>query len=433
MDLLAQYNALLDQAEAIEASASAQGREITAEELTAIEGKLNDAKALKAKIDVLDRLKDAKASIVPAPKSGVASAQRKTESVAPAWEKDPMKGFANDNEFLSAVRYAAQTGNDPNQMPENLRALYAVGGDGQNTYNNQDGGFLVPQGAVAGDVLQIPAEFDPIAGRTTNVPLSTTKLSLNARVDKNHSSSVSGGLRVYRRKEEASLTSSKMEFEQVNLTVNSLFALTHSTEEMLADSSISIAAIIQAGYNDEFASKLIQERLNGTGVGEFLGVHNSPALVTVAKETSQTAATVNFQNVIKMRARVWGYNNAIWLANHDVMTSLVAINDGTNHIYIPSAREDVPDMLLGRPIFYTENMETLGAQGDIGCYNFSQYLEGTYQPMQSAESMHVRFLTHEHSFKFWTRNAGTPWWSSALTPKKGANTLSPFVNLAVRA
>jgi HK97 family phage major capsid protein len=432
MDLLAQYNALLNQAEAIEAGASAVGRDITAEELTAIEGKLDEAKALKAKIDVLDRLNKAKESTVPAPKSAT-PAKAKVESVEPAWEKDPMKGFASDHDFLMQVRGAAATGYNPERMSDNLRSLYAVGGDGQNTYNNQDGGFLVPQGAVAGDVLQIPAEFDPIAGRTTNVPLSTTSLSLNARVDKDHSSSVSGGLQVYRRKEEASLTSSKMKFEQVKLDVNSLFGLTHSTEEMLSDSSISIAAIIQAGYNDEFASRMIDERLNGTGAGEFLGVHNSPALVTVAKETSQTADTVNFENVIKMRARVWGYNNSVWLANHDVMTSLVAINDGTNHIYIPSAREDVPDMLLGRPIFYTENMETLGDANDIGCYNFSQYLEGTYQPTQSAESMHVRFSTHERSFKFWTRNAGTPWWSSALTPKKGANTLSPFVTLAERA
>lgn len=431
MDPREKYNKLLDQAEAIQKSAEAQGRDLTSDELVSIQGKLDDADGLKAEIDVLDRLNKASKSTVPAPKS--APQARKTESVKPAFEADPMYGFGSDNEFLTAVRTAAYTGNDPNQMPDNLRALYAVGGDGNNTYNNQDGGFLVPRGAVAGDVLQIPAEFDPIAGRTTNVPLATTKLSLNARVDKNHTSSVSGGLQVYRRKEEASLTSSKQEFEQVNLTVNSLFGLTHSTEEMLADSAVSIAAIIQAGYNDEFASRLIQERLNGTGVGEFLGVNNSPALVTVAKETSQTADTVNFENVIKMRARTWGYNNAIWLANHDVMTSLVAINDGTNHIYIPSAREDVPDMLLGRPIFYTENMETLGDAGDIGCYNFSQYLEGTYQPMQSAESMHVRFLTHEHSFKFWTRNAGTPWWSTALTPKKGANTLSPFVTLAERA
>ena len=47
--------------------------------------------------------------------------------------------------------------------------------------------------------------------------------------------------------------------------------------------------------------------------------------------------------------------------------------------------------------------------------------------------MHVRFENHEQVFKFWTENAGAPWWRSALTPKNGANTLSPFVTLAARA
>jgi hypothetical protein len=46
--------------------------------------------------------------------------------------------------------------------------------------------------------------------------------------------------------------------------------------------------------------------------------------------------------------------------------------------------------------------------------------------------MHVRFVNHERAFKFWTRNAGAPWWRSALTPHKGSATLSPFVTLAER-
>jgi len=65
--------------------------------------------------------------------------------------------------------------------------------------------------------------------------------------------------------------------------------------------------------------------------------------------------------------------------------------------------------------------------------NWSQYLEGTYENLQSAESIHVRFLNHETTFKFWLRNAGAPWWRTVLTPKKSASTLSPFVVLAARA
>jgi predicted phage gp36 major capsid-like protein len=58
-------------------------------------------------------------------------------------------------------------------------------------------------------------------------------------------------------------------------------------------------------------------------------------------------------------------------------------------IYQQSMQEDRPDMLLGRPIFYSEYPSTVGTQGDLMLVNASQFLEGLYQPLQSAESIHV--------------------------------------------
>jgi HK97 family phage major capsid protein len=256
-------------------------------------------------------------------------------------------------------------------------------------------------------------------------------------VDKNHTTSVSGGLTVTRRPETVDATSSRMELEQVTMRAASLFGLSYATEEILTDSPISFIALISNGFSQEFASKLIDERINGSGSGEFEGVMNSPALISVSKETGQAADTINYENVKKMRARVWGYRNAIWLANHDCLPELMSlvqvVGTGGAPVYQPSAKEDRPDLLLGRPIFYTEYTKTIGDAGDILCVNPTQYLEGTYQPLQSAESMHVRFVQHERAFKFWLRNDGRGWWRSALTPKNSTSTLSPFVRLAARA
>jgi hypothetical protein len=55
------------------------------------------------------------------------------------------------------------------------------------------------------------------------------------------------------------------------------------------------------------------------------------------------------------------------------------------------------------------------------------------RPLKSDESIHVRFLYNERTFRFVLLNAGQPWWKSALTPKHSSNTLSPFVTLAPRA
>jgi hypothetical protein len=49
--------------------------------------------------------------------------------------------------------------------------------------------------------------------------------------------------------------------------------------------------------------------------------------------------------------------------------------------------------------------------------------------MESASSMHVRFLNDEMAFRITFRVDGHALWNSALTPFKGTNTLSPFVTL----
>lgn len=351
------------------------------------------------------------------------------EVSGPQFEKDKARGFETPREFITSVIDAGRG----KRTDERLMSLRAAGSDEQSTFSDGKGGFLVPD-AFSPDVLQLEPESDPIAGRTRRIPMNSQTVKIPARVDKDHSSSVSGGLTVTRKEEAIAGTSSTMDFEQVALQAYSLFGLSYVTEELLQDSPQSFAALLEQGFRQEFTSHIIDERLNGTGVGEYEGVMNSPALVSVAKEGSQAADTIVYNNVLKMRSRCWGYQNAIWLANHDTFPQLAILEDaGNNNVYMPSAREDRPDLLLGRPIFYTEYTQTLGDLGDIVLVNFTEYLEGILQPLQGAESIHVRFVEHQRTFKFWLRNAGTGWWKTALTPKNSTTTLSPFVALAERA
>ena len=347
--------------------------------------------------------------------------------------KDPMKGFKSPREYFTCVLAAGRTG----RVDDRLKPLQATAGsDEHSTQDDAYGGFLVPEQMLP-DFLRTEPEPDPMLGRLTNIPMNSPIVNINARVDKDHSSSVSGGLTVARNMETQSTSSSRMQFEKVRLEAYSLFGLTYATEELLTDSPVTIAALLQQGFRDEFTSHMINERLNGTGAGEHMGIMNSPCLISVAKETSQTADTINITNLIKMRSRCWGYQNAVWLANHDTIPQLFALNLASGSagaiFYQPSLQADMPDMLLGRPIYYTEYCKTLGDKGDIVLGNWTQYLEGLYQPLQSAESVHVRFLNNERTFRLSLRNAGAPWWRTSLTPKNSSNTLSPFVVLDARA
>ncbi len=345
---------------------------------------------------------------------------------------DPKKGFRGPRDYMSAVMDAGRRGSTKNQ---GLQILAAAGSDEQGEYADVYGGFLIPDGLAPG-ILKIEPEADFMGGRTRSVPMASNTVKFNARVDKDHSTSVSGGLIVTRRAETSASSSSRLKLAQVVLEANSLFGFAYATEELMSDSPESFAALIADGFSDEFTSTIIDERLNGDGVGKFLGIANSASLLTITKEVGQSADTILYENIVKMRARCWGYQKAIWLANTDTIPQLMFMNQsigtGGAAVWQPSAREDHPDLMLGRPIFFTEYAKTLGDKGDIYLTNWGEYLEGTLQPLKSAESMHVRFINHERCFKFWLRNAGTPHWASVLTPKNGA-TQSPFVTLAARA
>lgn len=428
--------AITAQCEAIESAAQTMGRDLTQEEFDKIESLVKEGEGIKAEIEavnarksVLDKAKGLKSfGEAPAPKQSQAKAHIEVKE---GFEEDPKGGFKSHREFLSAVMRAENGVSD-----QRLEYFAAVGSDEHSGGDSSRGGFLIPT-AFSNEILTTSPEANPIANLTRKIPMDSTSVKIPARVDKNHSSSVSGGLTVSRSAETIEKTSSRTQLERIGMEANSLFGVAFATEELLADSPSTFMALVSSGFQDEISSKLFDEILNGTGVGEYEGIMNNPAVVSVAKETGQSAATIVFENIANMRARCWGFNRAVWLANYDCLPTLAQMKQTVGASGVPawqaSARDGEPDRLWGRPIYFTEYTETVGTNGDIVLANFSEYLEGEYQPLQNAESIHVRFLNHERAFKFWMRNDGRGWWRSALTPKKGANTLSPFVTLATRA
>ncbi len=354
------------------------------------------------------------------------AAPSRTEDLS---KDDPKCGYKSHTEFLLSVIEAGKRGTITDDRLRNLTA----GADEQSTFSDSYGGFLIPE-AFRPSLLTLNMMGDPTSGRTTRIPMSGPSVKIPARTDKNHSSSVSGGLRVYRRAESQTVSSSRMQVERITLELHSLMGLAYATDEILRFSPISFAALLENGFRDEFAATVLNEKIRGTGVGEFEGILNSPALISVDKESGQSADTVLFANIKKMRARCYGYGNAIWLYNPDTLVQLMDMADDFGRfIWQPSARDGEPDRLLGRPAFECDYCSTLGDAGDIILADWSQYLEAEMGGVEMAQSMHVRFENKEETFRFSVMNDGRGWWRSAFTPAVSSTTRSPFVTLAARA
>jgi len=346
--------------------------------------------------------------------------------------------FKSFGEYLVSVHNSQFGRHDPRLEGSQNIGIVETRATGLSEGIGADGGFLVPDEFRA-QLLQNAMEEAVVRPRATVIPMAGDLVKIPRIDESSRASTVFGGVQAYWVGEGATLTASQPTLGSVELRSRKLVGLTYSTTELLQDSAIGLEALLFQLFGRAIGWFEDDGFLSGNGAGQPLGIQNSPARVTVAKETSQAATTVVYENVVKMRSRIMptSYGRAVWVANSDtipqLMTMNLAVGTGGAAMWVQSSVPDMPDTLLGRPIVYTEHAQTLGTAGDIMLADFSQYLIGDRMDLRIDSSMHQQFTTDEICWRFVKRVDGQPWMISALTPQNGSNTLSPFVELAVRS
>ena len=357
---------------------------------------------------------------------------RSTEKpeVKPTPAKDNEKRFASFGEQLMAAYRAATPGG---KVDERLTTRAA---SGLNESTPSDGGFLVQQDFVT-ELLKRTYETGILASKVKKIPISTNAngMKINA-IDEDSRANGSrwGGVQTYWEGEADEITASKPKFRQMELSLKKLTGLCYATDELLQDAA-ALEAVIRQAFAEEFGFKIDDAILSGSGEGEPLGILNSGAIVTVAKEASQTD-TITVENLIKMWNRLWSRSraNAVWYINQELEPYLYTLKIGDKLVYIPAGglSEKPYGTLFGRPVVPIEQCSAAGEVGDIILADIGQYLLIDKGGIKSASSIHVRFLYDENVFRFIYRVDGKPIWTKPLTPYKGSATVSPFVTLAKR-
>ena len=242
--------------EAILAAAEAADGDFTDEQQKEYDGHKVALLGFKASIDREIEVREAEKA-VPAVASVSAdpTATPRVESRPRADADARRRGFRTHTDYLLAVIDSAGVRNRADLSDERLRSLavmdgedkkaagelafmlpeaftppgllVAAGSDEQGEYDDRYGGFAVPPTFLPG-MMQLGFEGDPTSGRTQIVPMTSPVVSILARTDKNHTSSVCGGLTVGRRAETVAATASRMEMERITLTAHSLFGLSYA-------------------------------------------------------------------------------------------------------------------------------------------------------------------------------------------------------------
>lgn len=351
-------------------------------------------------------------------------------------DKKGLKVFASLGDQLKAIYDTRKTGVVDKRLQQVNDAVL-----GTNGANGADGGFAL-QTDFAGMILESAVQQSPLLNRldryTCSSPANAMRWLSAAETDV--SKSVFGGVQMYWAAEGATVAASKPQFREMKMDLEKMMGFAYCTDEMLQD-----AAFLTGFFGNAFTLAaerlLIDSVISGDGVGKPLGLLNSKAMLTVAKEDGQAAGTFLGANAIKMQARAMPRNRdrLVWLMHPDVEEQLpyLSIQSGEAAKFLWNPEGGLGNFdtqrVLNKPVLFEDSCSALGNKGDIMLVDPFQYILLTKGTAKQDWSVHVEFLTDQNCFRMIYRCNGAPKAETPLTIKNSTKTRSPYITLAARA
>jgi len=297
------------------------------------------------------------------------------------------------------------------------------------------GGFMVPEQLLQ-NVLMIDPEVAVITARATTVPPFEGAPDAATEIpslDQSGTKGILGGVELSWIAEGAEKQETEPALRQLRLEPKEIAGYVVVTDKMIRNAGAEFDTFLRRTLSNALASAQEQAFINGTGVGQPLGIIGHPATIAVARAG---AGAIAYQDLVDMIA-VFGPNTwakGVWLASQSALPELLTMADpgagGTLVLKPADLRLGTPPNLLGIPLVVTTRTPVLGATGDLMLIEPSYYLRklGSGPFIQASE--HPRFTKNQTIVKIFANVDGQPWLSSPVLMEDGVTELSPFVVLA---
>ncbi len=354
-------------------------------------------------------------------------------------ELDPTGGFRNLGEFAQAVRkHFAYKATD-----ERIKRMVTKA-DGMDESVLADGGALVPTeyaDQLYRDVLQESVLFEKARKYPINLGNSLF-IPVRNMTELGKTAAAGGSLGAWLNGDGVAITPQKPVYSRVQMTLNRWGTILPVTDELLADNNVALGNFIFDEGGIALAWDLNDAFINGTGVGQPQGILNSTALVTAPADVGQAAGTINYDNLVNMKARLWtprpgDMTGVVWIANPDAEAQFEQLKDaaGRNLYYAAGTIQQSPQArLFGLPVVYSYHCPQVGNAGDIILADLGQYFVSTKAAggIETAMSMHLYFDSAEVAYRIIYRVDGKVARTAVLQVPNSVNTRSGFVELAAR-
>lgn len=439
--LRARLKELRAEAQAIVDKVTAENRtEMSADEKTAFDAAMASAEAVEADISRLERLAAGQArdaEVKPAAAAGQgpqAAAGQNGQGQgggqrhnAPGDPAASAEGFESFGEFMASVHYRP----GDQRLASLYRSAEAMGLNAEQRMDTGvSGGFMVPT-QFRNTLLRVENSPAVIRPRANVIPAgdppdaAITMPALDQTGSGTRDGHTRGGVKVYKVAEGGQKPRTDFALRQITLEPQEFAATLEITDKLLRNWRAA-SALIEKLFREAIAEQEDYEFIRGNGIGGPLGFLNSAATIRIARTT---ADTVKYADLLEMLARsrgpvTWGYHRSL-------LPALASLKDEAgNLIWAYSARDGMPNTLLGRPAVESENNPVAGVFGDLWTADLDKYLVKDGSGPFVASSEHVKFEENKTVFKVFYNVDAQPWLTGPLTDENGYQS-SPFVGLDV--
>lgn len=340
-------------------------------------------------------------------------------------------GFSSAGEFLAAVRFG-----DPKGRLKSYATTAPIKNEVPGTEKLDDSAFMMPDGLYQ-EIMTLPLEDEIVRPRATVIAAGgqpdagITIPSLN----QSGSAGLLGGVKCEWIKE-----GDLKPLQNADLTTISLLPKELAASMLITDKMLRNVPAVGTLYTRLLMSALAQVAdiayLCGKGATatppQPTGILSSAAQLYVSRAA---AGRISYEDIIAMEQHILPSvrARAVWIADISRYTQVQLMTDPAGQYIFTSgnATTGAPDLLRGRPIFWTDKLATSGAtptKGDFGLFALSHYVikEG-FGPIVQA-TPYPYFQNNTTLIKAFNNTDGKPWLTAPLTMRNGMKA-SPFVAL----
>ena len=267
---------------------------------------------------------------------------------------------------------------------------------GLSTLSDPDGGYIVA-----------PPEFDKAIDRVAGTISVMRNLATVRSIGTNEYKkivNVGGASSGWVAEKETRSETNTPTLKEIAINQKEIYAEPGCTQLSLDDSYMDLASWLADEVSVEFTEQEGEAFVTGDGVAKPHGIAGYTMVTNASYEWGKVGyvpgghATllnsadklIDLQHALKPSYR----NGATWLCNDITCSKIRSLKDGDGaYIWRPGLTEGTPDMLLGKPITYDDNV------ADIGAGNFPLFFGNFKRAYLILDRMGIRILRDPYTSK----------------------------------